>query len=63
MNRRPDQKQPSIVSVIFRVTPEEREEWKALARYLKVSLSDLMRRLQREERTRLLADGRKPPRK
>ena len=63
MNRRNDQKETSTVLVNLRLTPEERDEWKALARYLQASMSDLMRRLQREERARLVAQGLRPPKK
>jgi hypothetical protein len=46
-----------------RVTPEEHAEFDALAAYLQLSLSDLMRRLLKAERARLVAAGKKPPRR
>jgi hypothetical protein len=46
-----------------RVTPEEHAEFDALARYLQLSLSDLVRRLLKAERARLVAEGKKPPRR
>jgi hypothetical protein len=46
-----------------RVTPEEHAEIDALAEYLLVSVSDLIRRLLKEERARLVAMGKRPPRR
>jgi hypothetical protein len=46
-----------------RVTPEEHEEANALAAYSQLSLSDLVRRLLKEERARLVALGKRPPRR
>jgi len=46
-----------------RVTPEEHQEFDALAAYLQLSLSDLVRRLLKEERARLVALGKRPPRR
>lgn len=46
----------------MRVTPTEHLEYHALAEYLQMSLSDLVRKLLTEERARLVASGKKPPR-
>ena len=46
-----------------RVTPEEHAEFDALAAYLQLSLSDLIRRLLVAERARLVASGKRPPRR
>ncbi len=47
----------------IRVTPEERAEVMALARYLKCTVSDLVRQLVAQERARLVADGKRPPKR
>lgn len=54
---------PSTIKMQYRVTPEERDEHRALARYLKKSLSDLIRELIAEKRQRLVEQGLRPPRK
>jgi cell division protein ZapA (FtsZ GTPase activity inhibitor) len=53
----------STIKMQLRVTPEERDEIRALARYLNSSMSDLLRRLLAEERRRLIDQGLRPPRK
>jgi hypothetical protein len=53
----------SMSYIRARVTPEEHEEFDALASYLQLSLSDLIRRLLKAERARLVADGKRPPRR
>jgi len=54
---------PSTIKMQLRVTPEERDEIRALARYLQLSMSDLFRKLLAEERRRLIDQGLRPPRK
>lgn len=54
--------QPSTCYLKALVTPEEHAEFHALAAYLQVSLGHLIRRLLTEERARLVALGKKPPR-
>ena len=52
-------------TIIFpvRVTPEEHDELTALARYLGETAADMIRRLINDERARLVASGKKPPRR
>ena len=53
----------SMSYVRARVTPEEHAEIDALAEYLLLSVSDLIRRLCKQERARLVASGKRPPRR
>ena len=53
MPQRPDQKKPSSLTVRMRVTPEEQAEMMNTARYLKETVSEMLRRLARQERHRL----------
>ena len=59
---RPDATNHSTEKIIVTVTPEEREMAFALARYLAETVAGMIRRLLREERARLVASGKKPPR-
>jgi predicted DNA binding CopG/RHH family protein len=61
MTRRMDQKQASTVLLNLRVTPEERDEIKATARYLGLPYSDYLRKLHKERRAALIAQGLRPP--
>lgn len=63
MSRRLDQKETSAVWLNLRLTEEEKAEWKALARYLQMTVSDLLRNLVSAKREQLIAEGKKPPRK
>lgn len=63
MNRRVGQTTASSIKMQIRVTAEERDEWKALAEYCETDMSGLIRRLIADERARLLADGKRPPKR
>jgi hypothetical protein len=45
----------------FRVTPEEGARIRALAAYLGMPYSDMLRRLAEEKRAQLVAEGKRPP--
>jgi hypothetical protein len=45
----------------FLVTPEEGDGMHALAQYLGESLSEMLRRLYLQERSRVVAEGKRPP--
>ncbi len=63
MARRADAKgEVSENSIRIRITEAELSEAKALAEYRELSLSDLIRKLLREDRKRLEAKGEKVPR-
>lgn len=53
----------SRVYLQVRTTREELESWHALAEYLGESTSDMVRRLVAAERRRLLAYGKRPPKR
>jgi len=61
--RRPGVKEVASVPLHIRITPEERAMWAGLARYLELSVSELVRSAVEEKRDRLVAAGKKPPRK
>lgn len=65
VSRRVGQNEPSTVMVGIRMTPQERDDLHALAEQLKVTMSDLVRRLVEEERARVSPEKRasKRPRK
>ncbi len=63
MNRRFDAKTRSSAKIEARVTPDEAEEARALAAYLKMSMSNLLRELFATKRKELIAAGHRPPRR
>jgi pantothenate kinase-related protein Tda10 len=61
-NRRPNQP-PSPVMLNFRATEEEADEIRGTAEYLELKYSDYLRLCHREKRARLVADGKRPPKR
>ncbi len=59
--RRPGQRQNSSVLLNIRVTPEEADEIKGLAYYLRVPYSEMLRTLAKDKRRQLLDEGKRPP--
>ncbi len=61
MSKRADAKGVSDGSFRFRLTAAELDEARGLAEYLELELSELIRRLLREKRAQLVAEGKRPP--
>lgn len=60
MSRRPG-KAASVETLRYRATADEAAAHKALAEYLEVTLSDLIRDLMAQKRRTLVAEGKRPP--
>jgi hypothetical protein len=63
MNRRADTPEKSTVLMNLRVGPEEADEIRATAEYLGLNYSEYLRLCHREARARILADGKRPPKR
>lgn len=63
MNRRPNVRDPSTVLINLRVTADEAAEIRATADYLELKYSEYLRFCHREKRARLVAEGKRPPKR
>jgi hypothetical protein len=63
MNKRVGTSGSSNKGHLLRCTEDELESYKALAKYRSMTLSALLRHLLDAERQRLVAEGKKPPRR
>ena len=61
--KKKQKKQTASVHLDLRITPGDKVEAESLARYLRTTISALVRRLIWEERGRLEAQGLRPPKK
>lgn len=63
MNRRANVREPSKVLINLRVTEDEAAEIRATADYLELKYSEYLRLCHREKRAKLVAEGKRPPKR